>query len=189
VHVSGSGAIDVSLERYRQYLHLLARLQLNSQLKGKIDLSGVVQQTLFEAHQAATELRFLPIGRRTVWLRKVLANNLADEIRKVRTDNRDAARERPLEQAIEDSSQRLEIWLESAEPAPSDRLSRQEQSLQLADSLSRLPEGQREALVLHYWQGYGVGEIAEQLGKSRTAVAGLLKRGLQQLRDSFTGSA
>ena len=184
---SESGAIDVSLERYRHYLLLLARLQLDAPLAGKVDLSGVVQQTLFEAHQAAREIQTLPSGRRTIWLRQVLAHNLADEIRKLRTDMRDVRREKSLEAAIESSSQHLEQWLQSADPTPSDRLSRQEQALQLADALGRLPEAQREALVQQYWQGRSVGEIAEQMGRTRTAVAGLLKRGLQQLRESFTG--
>ena len=55
--------------------------------------------------------------------------------------------------------------------------------MQLAEALSRLPEAQREALVLQHWQGWSLDEIAEQMGRTRTAVAGLLKRGLRQLRD------
>ena len=44
------------LEKFRAYLALLARLQVDARLQGKIDLSGVVQQTLFEAHQASAQL-------------------------------------------------------------------------------------------------------------------------------------
>jgi RNA polymerase sigma-70 factor (ECF subfamily) len=45
-----------------------------------------------------------------------------------------------------------------------------------------LPEAQREALTLHYWSGLTLMQIAEQLARSRDATAGLIKRGLRQLR-------
>ena len=42
-------ADNLSLEGYRTYLNVLAKLQIDPRLQGKIDLSGVVQQTLWEA--------------------------------------------------------------------------------------------------------------------------------------------
>ena len=54
--------------------------------------------------------------------------------------------------------------------------------MQLAAALANLPEAQREALVLQHWHGWPLTDIARHLGRSHAAVAGLIKRGLQQLR-------
>src|SRR4051794_23534583 len=99
------------LERYREFLSLLARLQLDPRLQGKVDLSGVVQQTLLELHQGFDQFQAWEEVQKAAWLRKILAHNLTDEVRKLRTAGRDVARERPLEAALECSSARLEAWL------------------------------------------------------------------------------
>jgi RNA polymerase sigma-70 factor (ECF subfamily) len=179
---SGDFRSGKSLERYRDYLRLLAGLQLDPRLRGKIDLSGIVQQTLLEAHQADEEVIDLPSDERVAWLRRILAHNLVDEVRKLTSDKRDARRERSLQAAIEHSSERLEEWIASAESAPGARLDRQERAVRLAEALGRLPEAQREAIVLQHWHEWSLAEIAAHMGRTRTAVAGLLKRGLSQLR-------
>src|SRR5947209_20421229 len=173
---------DRALECYREYLALLARLQLDPRLQGKIDLSGVVQQTLLEAHRALPRFQAQDPAQKAAWLRRILANNLADEIRKLGTRKRDLARERSLEAALDESSSRLELWLAANQSSPSQQLVRQEQALRLAAALADLPEAQREALVLQHWHGWTLAEIAAHMGRSKAAVAGLLKRGLQELR-------
>src|SRR5262249_24560122 len=45
------------LHAYRDYLHLLARLQLGSRLQAKFDASDVVQQALLHAHEARSQFR------------------------------------------------------------------------------------------------------------------------------------
>jgi RNA polymerase sigma-70 factor (ECF subfamily) len=169
------------LERFRAYLHLLARLQLDPRLRGKIDLSGVVQQTLWEAHQALAPA--LPDRQLAQMLRRLLANNLADEVRKGYADKRAVDREQSLEAALEQSSARLGAFLAADESSPSERAERNEDLLRLAEALARLPEAQRQAVELHYLRGWSLAEVAEHLGRGKSAVAGLLHRGLDKLRD------
>src|SRR5262249_54937106 len=88
-----------ALEQYRDYLLLLARLHVAPQLQAKVDLSGVVQVTMLEASQALPELRGQTEPQRAAWLRRILVNNLADEMRRFGTGKRDVARECSLEAA------------------------------------------------------------------------------------------
>jgi RNA polymerase sigma-70 factor (ECF subfamily) len=175
---------EAQLRRWRDYLSVLARIQLASGLQGKVDLSGVVQQTLLEAFQHAAPAPADP-AQQAAWLRRILANNLADELRKLGTGKRDVARERSLQAALDESSARLEAWLAADQSSPSQQAERNELAFLLAEGLAELPEAQREALILQHWHGWKLEQIAQHLGRTRTAVAGLLKRGLQTLREKL----
>jgi RNA polymerase sigma-70 factor (ECF subfamily) len=176
-------ALAGRLERFRAYLQLLARLHLDPRLKGKVDLSGVVQQTLWEAQQTLGSLPSPDDAQLAAQLRRVLANNLADEVRKCYAGKRDVERERSLDAALEASSARLEAFLAADQSSPEQRAGRNEELLRLAAALERLPEVQRQAVELHYLRGWRLEEIADHLGRGKSAVAGLLHRGLDKLRE------
>src|SRR5262245_15929392 len=148
------------LEDFRAYLRLLARLQLDPRLGGKVDLSGVVQQTLLEAHQLLSQGQPVEPADLPPLLRRLLANNLADEARKARTLKRDAGRERSLDDALQQSSARIEAFLTAEQSSPSNRAERAEELARLATALDALPEGQRQAVELHYLRGWSLEEVA-----------------------------
>ena len=91
--------------------------------------------------------------------------------------------ERSLEAAVERSSSRLEALLADQRSSPSEQAARQEQLLRLAEGLARLPEDQRRAVELKHLQGESLEAIGQEMGRSATAVAGLLRRGLDRLRE------
>lgn len=153
---------DTTWGRFQVYLRFLAESRVDPRLKPHIDLSGVVQQTLLEAHQAA-QLRLTNVT--LPWLRKILANNLTDEVRRLHADKRDVRRERSISQAIEQSSIRLEAMLADNAPAPFEELAHQEQVLKLSEAIARLPESQREALQLQVWQGWSISEISQHMNR------------------------
>jgi RNA polymerase sigma-70 factor (ECF subfamily) len=148
----------------------------------------VVQQTLLEAYRKRDQFRGHSEGEWLAWLRQGLAHNLADAVRGFAQAKRDAARERSLPEALQASSARLEAFLAAEQSSPSQQAERHEQAVRLAQALAELPEAYREALELHYCQGWPLAEIARHLGKSTAAVAGLLKRGLKQLRTRLNPS-
>jgi RNA polymerase sigma-70 factor, ECF subfamily len=179
-------AWDCHLERYRAYLHLLARLHLAPQLRGKLDPSDVVQQTLLQAHEKRDQFRGQGEGAQAAWLRAILANNLAEAVRAFTRQRRDMAMERSLEGALANSSARVEAWLAADQSSPSEQAQRQEDLFRLAEALDRLPEDQRRAVELHHLQGCAVTEVGRQMGRSKEAVAGLLFRGIRKLRGLLT---
>ena len=170
------------LDRFREYLSLLARLQLDPRLQGKVDLSGVVQQTLLEAYQAWDRFACMSEEEQATWLRRALANNLIDEVRKLSTAARDVKLEQSLELAVEESSVRLEVLLASDQHSPVKRALRNERLLQLAAALAQLPEDQRIAVEMHHLQECPLAAVAGHLGRSKGAVAQLVFRGLNKLR-------
>ena len=164
-------------ECYRDYLLLLAGLQFDPRLRGKLDPSDIVQQTLLQAHRKRDQFRGRTEAEHAAWLRAILAHALADAARKYGEGV--LGRERLLEE----SSRRLERWLEDSRLSPGRGMDRHEQLLRLADALARLPEDQRTALELRHLKGCSVPEIARLQGRSSASIAGLLRRGLQQLRE------
>jgi RNA polymerase sigma-70 factor (ECF subfamily) len=178
-------------ERYGDYLRLLARLQLGPLLRGKLDPSDVVQETLLKAHQHREQVRGQSEAQRLALLRRILANTVADAMRAFSRGKRELALEQSLEAALEQSASRLEAWLAAEQSSPSARAMHQEQLLGLAEALAQLPAAQRTALELRYLHEppWALAAIARHLKRTDKAVAGLLCRGLQKLREMLHGDS
>src|ERR1700731_1008880 len=99
---SGDGSPQRSLEEFRSYLLLLARMQLDPGPRNRIDPSDIVQQTLLEAHAKADQFHG-DDSALAAWLRQALVNNLRDAWRALRRDKRDVRREQALAQGGEQS--------------------------------------------------------------------------------------
>ena len=174
--------LNDELRKFREYLHLLARLQVDHRLNAKLDLSGIVQQTLLEAFQDFVKIQNRSHEEKAAWLRRALANNLADAMRHLQAGKRMAHQERSLDAAIEQSSAHLAHWLAAEQTSPSHKVVLQEDCLRLGDALAQLPENQRQAVELRHLRGLSLAEIAEAMQITKTAVVGLLHRGVERLR-------
>jgi RNA polymerase sigma-70 factor (ECF subfamily) len=180
---------DKSLEKVRTFLGRLARGRFPDRLRGKLDPSDIVQQTLMEAHVRRAQFRGETEAEQAAWLRLMLLHNLADAGRAFRQARRDLDRERPLAGPCCSSSGDPGPALVAEQSSPSQRAQHEELAGRLAEVLAGLPKTQRQAVVLHYWHGATLAEIAQAMQRSPAAVAGLLKRGLKQLRRELGASS
>ncbi len=190
VHAAKAGdteQLGKLLENYRGFLFMLAHRYLSDRLKRRIDPADIVQVTFLEAKRDWHQFRGDSAGECAAWLRNILKNNVASAVAShVTSQKRSLSREVNLGGAGGDDSARGWIGqLAGDTSSPSHKAIRAESAKQLFDALHELPELQAEAVRLRYIEGLSLAEIVDRMGKSETAVAGLLKRGLQKLRQSL----
>lgn len=170
-----SAAIGELLETYRGYLRSIARRRMSGPLARRVDPSDLVQQTMLEAHQGLEGILAGDHDHLKATLRKILTCNVANAIRDhLFTDKRALGRECIGSGELREQPGGL--------TSPSVALAKQEKLRQFARLIDQLPQNQATAIRMRYFECASVGEIGETLGRSRTAAAGLLKRGLAELR-------
>lgn len=182
-------ALGQLLEFYRDYLGLLARLQIGRRLQGKVDAADLVQDTFLEAHRHFAEFRGTVEAELVCWLRQIMAGLLANLVRRYfGAQRRDVRLEQNLAEELDRSSRVLGQSLAADQSSPSQRAARREQAVLLADALARLPDDYREVIILHHLEGLPFAEVAVRMGRSVDSVKHLWARALAQLRRSLGGS-
>jgi RNA polymerase sigma-70 factor (ECF subfamily) len=177
-------ALGRLLELYRNYLKLLARLQIDRRLQGKADPSDLVQETFLEAHRDFLQFRGTTERELMSWLRQILVSNFANLVRRYRgTLRRDVGLERQLAWEIDQSFALLDGGLMARDGSPSQLASRREQAVLLADALGRLPADYRETIILRHLEGLSFAEVAARMGRTVESVKKLWARALGRLRD------
>ena len=185
----GSESIGQLLEPYRNYLTLLARLQIDRRLQGKVDSSDLVQETFLAAHRDIEQFRGSTEREFLAWLRQILAFRFSKMARSfLGTQRRDVRLERQFHDELEHSSQ-IAGALVLTQTSPSEKLVRREQAVILADALKRLPDDYREVVILHHLEELTFPKVAERMGRSPGSIEKLWVRALTALRHSLRGQA
>jgi RNA polymerase sigma-70 factor (ECF subfamily) len=181
-------ALDRLFGMCRNYVAIIARTQVESRLRAKVDASDLVQQTLLEAYrdfprfQGATEAEWLG------WLKRILTHNAADFIRRYhQTDKRQAAREVALVNPNDSQAPDGLANIAGDDETPSQALLRKERELQLADALARLSPDHCEVIVLRNLQRLSFDEVAQRMERSRPATQMLWMRAIHKLQEVMAG--
>ncbi len=164
------------LDRFRPLLRSKARESLGAPLLARIDESDVVQQTCLLVVQQFDQLRGRTVGDFVAWLLQVHQHNLLNMV-----DHHRGAAKRAVDREHADDGQAA-ANIPAQLTSPSQKAVRGERRSQLEGAIDELPEGQREAVRMRFLDEASLAEIAQQMDRSEDAVAGLLKRGMAQLK-------
>jgi RNA polymerase sigma-70 factor (ECF subfamily) len=176
---------NLVIESYRGYLWALAHAQLQHRYQDRLEASDIVQRTFLRAHEGLPEFRGETPQAVAAWLREILKNTLADEIRNLHRGKRDISREQSIAAEVDRSVAGLENWLAADQTSPSLAAERNEQLVLLANCLIALPADQRDVVIRKHLRGETLEEIAKDTNRSFPSVAGLLRRGLATLRQAM----
>lgn len=180
-------ARDELFAKCRNYVALIARTQVESWMRTKIDASDLVQQTLLEAHRGFDEFRGGTETEWLAWLRMILNHNAHDFIRRYKTDKRHIGREVQMQQTAPDQSESFFHDPPGPEGTPSQIIVQREREIELADAIAQLTDDHREVIILRNLQRLPFDEIADRMNRSRPAVQMLWMRAIRKLQQQLAG--
>jgi RNA polymerase sigma-70 factor (ECF subfamily) len=137
------------------------------------EAEDVAQEAMLRLWRAAADWRQDGSAQPATWLHRVVANLCVDRLRR-------AGRAVGLEPEVASA-------LPDTRPGPEARLMAGDRLAALDTALARLPERQRQAVVLRHVEGMTNPEIAAALGIGVEAVESLTARGKRALKAALDG--
>jgi RNA polymerase sigma-70 factor (ECF subfamily) len=174
-------AVDRLFDRHRPYLRRLIELRLDPKLRPRVDPSDVVQEAQIEAHRRLQAYLRQPAFPFRLWLRQIAYDRLLMTRRfHVEAGRRAIARDLPLPDR---SSMLLAREFLAAGQSPSQQLLQREFVRRVREAIGRLPDGDREVLILRKLEGLSNQETAQLLDIDPATASRRFGRAVLRLRD------
>ena len=155
---TGEAPFDPLFARHREALRATVACRFDPALRGRVDPSDIVQETHIEAFRRLPEYLRHPPMPFHLWLRKMARERLIMTRRRhLGASCRAVGNELPLP---EQSSLVIARQLLAAEPSPSEHACREELAQQVRAALERLPDRDREILLMRSYEMLSYEEVA-----------------------------
>ena len=160
------------LERYLPRLRAFVRLRVDVAVRARESASDLVQTVCREVLQNAAQFEYQGEDRFRAWLFQTALNKIRDRGRYHYAERRDPGAEQAGSRGIDGADPH------GALQSPSQHAMAQETAEAMEQAFDLLTEDHREVITLSRIVGLPHAEIARVMGRSDTAVRGLLSRAL-----------
>ncbi len=162
-------AYDALFANAAERLQLFVRLRLGAKLREKEQSLDLVQETYLAAHEAFSTFEDRDDGGFSRWLCRIAENRI-----RARAEHHGAKKRRPPGDLARVSQVLDELRTRTIGPAS--RAERVEERERLASALADSPSEDRDVVLMRFFEGLSVDEIADRLGTSESSVRRALGR-------------
>ena len=171
------------LTRHRNRLKKMIAVFLDPRLSPRVDASDILQETLARAAMRLPDYSPGHAGGFYAWLRQMARDRIIDEHRRhIGAEKRSIKREQQPRYLSPASTAFLADQLVSQDTSPSVRARNSERRQEMIAALDRLPDAQREVMLMRYVEHLSITDISYVLSLSKAAVKSRLWRGLEKMQ-------
>jgi RNA polymerase sigma-70 factor, ECF subfamily len=180
-------ALGQVLEACHGFLLLIAREELDADLRAKGGASDLVQETFVEAQRDFARFHGQSEAELLAWLRQLLLNNVRDFTRRFqRGGMRGIDREVSIDAV--DATGGLGLFCISDSASPSEKVIRREKATIVRAAIERLPVDYQRVLLLRYEEARSFEEIGTVMQRSANAARKLWLRALERIEQELERS-
>jgi RNA polymerase sigma-70 factor, ECF subfamily len=169
-------ALEALFRRARPRLCALARTRIGRSGRGLVAPSDLAQEAALRAARGFSTFNGTSAAAWFAWL-KTIVERLDEQLRR---DAKRKKRDIPAVVTADEDGEAMDV--PALEKSPSQAAALEEEWRHVYACIYKLPERQRDAIVLFHLKELSASEIAQRLGTTMTAVSGLLQRGLRALQ-------
>ena len=170
----------------QSYFLIMARHQLEPELRARINPSDIVQESLAKATKALPDFRGTSEPEIRAWLKQIVGNEVKEQRRKHRLQKRDIGREAKPDTNDQSRNVGLDIMAQSR--TPQSRAMVEEELQILRSNLSHLTPDYEQVIRLRSLERKSFSEIGELMDRSPEAVSKLWYRAILALQKKMTNS-
>ncbi len=181
------GDRDAQSELFSQlqsYFLIMARHQLDAELRPRVNPSDIVQESLAKATKALPEFRGSSEREVRAWLKRIVGNEIKEQRRKHRQQKRDVGRESKPDSYDQFRNEGHNLMAQSRTPQSKAMI--EEELSYLRDNLSGLTPDHQQVIRLRSLERKSFAEIGELMDRSPEAIQKLWYRAILALRKKMS---
>ena len=173
-------AVGSLIDRYRNYLLLIANHDVGDDLKAKMGASDAVQESMMHAQLHFDQFQGDSEGELKAWLKTILANDIRKGRRHFNAQKRDANLEVNMQEQSAVGRGLLDHQL-----TPSSEAIKQEKARAMKVAMERLSAEQQQVIQLRNFERLAFAEIGKEMDRSEDAARKLWARSIEALKQNL----